>query len=74
MTLETLNVARMDHVCLTEKSLSADIDLNEIIRGSYYKEPATLRIEDRRNALERAMLHFANYEKSIITRIWKQNY
>ncbi len=64
MTLETLNIARIDHVCLTEKSLSADIDLNEIIRGSYYKEPATLRIEDRRNALERAMLHFANYEKN----------
>ena len=40
------------------------IDLNSLIQNSYYKEPLTLHIINRRNALERAMLHFANYEKN----------
>lgn len=40
------------------------MDLNTLIRNSYYKEPVTLHIVNRRNALERAMLHFANYEKN----------
>lgn len=35
-----------------------------MIRKSYYKEPLTLHIANRRNALERAILHFANYEKN----------
>lgn len=34
-----------------------------MIRRSYYKEPLRLQIRNRRNALERAMLHFSNYEK-----------
>ena len=40
------------------------MDLNALIRNSYYNEPVTLHIVNRRNALERAMLHFANYEKN----------
>ena len=35
-----------------------------MIQNTYYKEPVRLHIIDRRNALERAMLHFANYEKN----------
>ena len=35
-----------------------------MIQRSYYKEPLKLRIVNKRNALERAMLHFANYEKN----------
>ena len=35
-----------------------------MIQRSYYKEPLRLRIINKRNALERAMLHFANYEKN----------
>ena len=31
---------------------------------SYYKEPVRLLIKDKRNALERTMLQFANYEKN----------
>ena len=34
-----------------------------MIRKSYYHEPVRLLIKNQRNALERAMLHFANYEK-----------
>lgn len=64
MRPEILNVARIQSVRLTDKPLPSGIDLNSLIRNSYYKEPLTLRIEDKRNALERAMLHFANYEKN----------
>lgn len=64
MKLEILNLSRIDRVCLTDKTLPSDVDLNKVIRGTYYKEPVRLRIVDERNALERAMLHFANYEKN----------
>ncbi len=47
-----------------EKTLSSSIDLNALIQSSYYKEPLKLQIVNKRNALERAMLHFANYEKN----------
>ncbi|MCI8883297.1 WYL domain-containing protein [Lachnospiraceae bacterium JLR.KK009] len=62
--LETLNVARIQSTALTEQALDTQVDLNALIKHSYYKEPLTLRIANRRNALERAMLHFANYEKN----------
>lgn len=64
MRLDILNIARIKSVRLTEKRLSSDIDLNSLIRSSYYKEPLRLHIANKRNALERAMLHFANYEKN----------
>ncbi len=66
MKLELLNIARMQSVRLTEKPFSLPVDLNAMIRHSYYKEPLRLRIVNKRNALERAMLHFANYEKNTI--------
>ena len=40
-----------------------DLDFEGIIRKSYYHEPVRFLIKNRRNALERAMLHFSNYEK-----------
>lgn len=64
MRLDILNVARIQSVRPTDKTLSSGIDLNSLIRNSYYKEPLTLHIANKRNALERAMLHFANYEKN----------
>lgn len=70
MKLEILNISRIQSVQLTEKVLppSSDTDpshyLDAAIRRSYYKEPLRLRIINKRNALERAMLHFANYEKN----------
>ena len=64
MKLELLNLSRIQSVRPIEKVLSSHVDLNAWIRNSYYKEPVTLHIVNRRNALERAMLHFANYEKN----------
>lgn len=62
--LHTLNLDRIASVNPTDKILSSPIDINSIIQQSYYKEPLKLRILNKRNALERAMLHFANYEKN----------
>ena len=64
MKLEILNVSRIQRVQLMEKTLSSPIDIDEMIQRSYYKEPLKLCIVNKRNALERAMLHFANYEKN----------
>lgn len=64
MKLEILNVSRIQSVRPMENVLSSPVDLNAIIQHSYYKEPLRLRIVNQRNALERAMLHFANYEKN----------
>ena len=64
MKLEILNVSRIQSVQLMEKTLSSPVDIDEMIQRSYYKEPLKLRIVNKRNALERAMLHFANYEKN----------
>ena len=41
-------------------------DINKAIIKSYYKEPVRLLIKNRRNALERTMLQFANYEKNTV--------
>ncbi|MDE5865447.1 MAG: WYL domain-containing protein [Lachnospiraceae bacterium] len=64
MKLEILNVSRIQSVQLMEKTLSSPVDIDAMIQHSYYKEPLKLRIVNKRNALERAMLHFANYEKN----------
>ncbi len=64
MRLETLNIARIQSVRPVDKFLTSQIDLNALIEDSYYKEPLRLHIINRRNALERAMLHFANYKKN----------
>jgi len=66
MRLYLLNLSRMQNVCPKEKTFSPSIDLNALIRSTYYKEPLRLRIVNERNALERAMLHFANYEKNTV--------
>ena len=62
--LDTFNVGRMVSVIKLDQFHSTPVDLNSIIVSSYYEEPVTLHIHNQRNALERAMLHFANYEKN----------
>ena len=62
--LEILNLSRIQSVRPLDKTLPSPVDLNKMIRQAYYKEPLRLRIVNKRNALERAMLHFANYEKN----------
>lgn len=64
MKLEILNLSRIQSIRPTDKTLPAQVDLNAFIRKTYYREPLHLHIFNRRNALERAMLHFANYEKN----------
>lgn len=64
LRLEILNVERITNVVFTAQPVPKNYDLNAIIRHSYYKEPVHLIIYNKRNALERAMLHFANYEKN----------
>ena len=39
-------------------------DIDTYITRGYHKEPVTLIIKNERNALERAMLQFANYKKN----------
>lgn len=73
MRLEILNLSRMQYVRLTDKKISSPIDLNAMIQNSYYREPLRVHIVNRRNALERAMLHFANYRKNT-TRISQDTY
>lgn len=62
--LEILNIDRIQTIKLTDKIYTLTNDLNSAIKNSYYQEPITLQIINKRNALERAMLHFANYEKN----------
>lgn len=64
MRLEILNLDRMDKVSILNETITDKINFNTIIKNSYYKEPLRLLIHNKRNALERTMLHFANYEKN----------
>lgn len=62
--IEILNLGRIRKVTpsgITAKRLP---DINRSLQRSYEKEPVRIIIQNRRNALERAMLQFANYEKS----------
>lgn len=62
--VEILNLERIKEVSLLPKKTEEMPDINKMIRDSYYKEPVRLLIHNRRNALERTMLQFANYEKN----------
>lgn len=64
MRFEILNLERIVKVSLMDKKPETAVDLNALIRETYYKEPVRLLIHDKRNALERAMLQFANYDKN----------
>lgn len=66
--LETLNLDRVECVSLIEETMPESFDVNALIKESYYREPVRLLIRNERNALERTMLHFANYEKNTTKR------
>lgn len=61
--IHTLNLRGIQSVSLLPRFESESHDFEKIIRKSYYREPLHLLIRNQRNALERAMLHFSNYEK-----------
>ncbi len=63
-TVEILNLDRMKSVSLLDEYTTDLPDINARIRSTYYKEPVQLLIHTDRNALERTMLQFANYEKN----------
>lgn len=42
---------------------AASVSASALMRQSYDTEPVRLLIQNKRNALERTMLHFANYDK-----------
>lgn len=61
--IQTLNLRGITSAALLPSYDEEDYDFEQVIRKSYYQEPVRLQIKNRRNALERAMLHFSNYEK-----------
>lgn len=62
----TINLARIEELSLLDHFADPDHmpDINTYIRNSYHNEPVTLQIRNERNALERTMLQFANYQKN----------
>lgn len=64
LRVETLNLNRIRAITLMDKTVKRLPDINNALRRSYYREPVRIIIKNRRNALERTMLQFANYEKS----------
>lgn len=60
----TLNLSRIREVSPTGKIAKQLPNINQLLQRSCYHEPVRILIKNRRNALERAMLQFANYEKS----------
>lgn len=64
LKVETLNLNRIKAVAPTGQTVKRLPDINKSLRRAYYREPVRVIIKNGRNALERAMLQFANYEKS----------
>ncbi len=66
--LYTINLSRIGEVTETDKFILPDDepDMDRLITDGYYKEPVTLLIKTERNALERAMLQFAQYRKDTV--------
>lgn len=62
--IEILNLSRIQEIIPTSRTAARLPDLNKALQRSYYHDPVRILIKNRRNALERAMLQFANYEKS----------
>lgn len=62
--IEILNLNRIVKIVTTGKTKDQIPDINRALKRSYYQEPVRILITNKRNALERAMLQFANYEKS----------
>ncbi len=62
--IEILNLSRIREISPTATTAAKLPDINRSLQRSYYKEPVRIIIKNRRNALERAMLQFANYEKN----------
>lgn len=62
--VELLNLSRIRELLPTGRTEPHPPDIDRLLRRSYDREPVRILIKNRRNALERAMLQFANYDKS----------
>lgn len=62
--LHIINLSRIESITETGEYADKEPDINECIIKEYNDEPVTLLINNERNALERAMLQFANYKKN----------
>ena len=62
--IEILNLSRIQKITPCNKTVKKLPNINRFLQHSYYKEPVKVLIKNQRNALERAMLQFANYEKN----------
>lgn len=72
-TVEIFNLNRMKEVAFMNQTAPKPPNLNRCLKRSYSLEPVCLLIKNERNALERAMLQFANYEKNT-TRLDENTY
>ena len=61
-----LNLARIEGCHLSRNPVPAGFDWNTPFLSENRPEPVQIRIANERNALERCMLHFANYEKRTV--------
>lgn len=61
--IRILNLQSIQSIRPLERFDEEELNFTALIQKSYYREPVRIRIDNRRNALERAMLHFSNYEK-----------
>lgn len=61
--IQIINLSRIESITVLDDVLEIPIHFEKAYKASYYKKPVQLLITNRRNALERTMLHFANYEK-----------
>lgn len=61
--VDIINLSRINTITLTDRTYDKELNLEEAVKTSYYKEPVKLLITTKRNTLERTMLHFANYKK-----------
>lgn len=61
--LDGMKNVRLTDVQEKAKECGRSISLDSLMRQSYDTEPVRLLIKNKRNALERTMLHFANYDK-----------
>lgn len=64
--LYQINLGKVVMVKTTGRYISRDKrpDVDRLLEREYMKEPVTVLIKTERNALERAMLQFANYRKN----------
>ena len=62
-TVHIINMGRIVSIQETGRYASSPPSINECLKRLYAKEPVCIHIRNERNALERAMLQFANYEK-----------